>query len=120
MRAQMNQADAGDDLMRAALQLRQHPLRLGQIARLAKNFAIQKNQRVRAQHERIGNFFGDGARLAMGVELAKFQRRQVVRQKLPSRRWERLRNSSFNCRSSSARRGDAEARMSGGSFTRPI
>jgi hypothetical protein len=28
--------------------------------------------------------------------------------------------SSFNCRSNSARRGDAEARMSGGRFTSQI
>jgi hypothetical protein len=30
------------------------------------------------------------------------------------------RKSSFNSRNSSARRGDAEARMSGGKFTRQI
>ena len=73
----MNQADARDDLMRPALKFRQHLFRLVKIARLAENFALQKNQRVRAEHERVGNFFGDGARLAMRVKLAKFQRRQL-------------------------------------------
>ena len=70
--AQVHQADAGDDLMRAALEFPQHAPRLGQAARLAQDFAFEKHQRVRAQHERVGNFFGDDARLAMGVELADF------------------------------------------------
>jgi hypothetical protein len=73
----MNQADAGDDLMRPALQPRQHPPRVGQVSRLAHDFAFEKNQRVRAEHERVGNFLGHGARLAMGVELAKLLRRQL-------------------------------------------
>jgi hypothetical protein len=77
MPAQMDQTDAGDDLMRTPLKPLQHPLRLSQISRLAQGFIFKKDQRVRAQHERIGNFFGDGARLAMRVELANFQRRQM-------------------------------------------
>ncbi len=120
MRAQVHQADAGDDLMRPALQPRQHPSRFGEIARLAENFAFQKDQRVRAEHERVGDFLGHGARLAVGVKLAKFQRRQMFVENL-----RRVAGHDFEipvstgC-SNSARRGDAEARMSGGSFTRPI
>jgi hypothetical protein len=77
MRAQMNQADAGDDLMRPALKFRQHLFRFIKITRLAKNFLPEKNQRVRAKHECIGNVFCDGTRLAMRIELAEFQRRQL-------------------------------------------
>ena len=77
MPAQMNQADAGDDLMCPALQPRQHPFRVGGVGRFAHDFAVEKHQRVRAEHERVGKFLGDDARLAMGVELADFERRQL-------------------------------------------
>ena len=75
--APMNEADAGDDLVRAPLKARQHPLRVGEVRRLAQNFAAEENQRVRAEHKRVGKFPGDGARLEMGVEPADFQRRQM-------------------------------------------
>jgi hypothetical protein len=77
MTPQMNQADPSDDLMRAALKFFQHPPRVGEIARLAQNFIVQKNQRVRSEHERVGKFFGDGARLAMRIQLAEFQWRKM-------------------------------------------
>ena len=50
VRAQLHQANARDDLMHPALKARQHLFRLIKIARLAENFAPQKNQRVRAKH----------------------------------------------------------------------
>ncbi len=75
--AQVHQTNAGHDLMMPALQPRNHPPRFGESARLAENFIVQKNQRVGGEHERIGNFFGNGARLAMRVELANFQRRKM-------------------------------------------
>jgi len=77
MRAQVHQANAGDDLMCATLKFRQHLFRFIKITRLAKNFTFQKNQRVCTQHERVWNFLCDGARLAMRVDLAEFTRRQV-------------------------------------------
>ncbi len=77
MFAQMHQADAGHDLMMPALQAREHPPRLGLIARFAEDFIVEKNQRVRAQHQRVGMFFGHGERLAMGIELADLQRREM-------------------------------------------
>jgi hypothetical protein len=61
-----------------ALQARQHPTRLGQIRGFAHDLTTGKNQCVRAQHQGIGNFFGDDPRLAMRVELAKFLRRQLI------------------------------------------
>ena len=73
----MHEADAGDDLMRAALQFSQHAPRVGRVARLAEDFTVQKDQRVGGEHEGVGNFFGDGARLAVGIELADFERREV-------------------------------------------
>jgi len=72
MAAQMHQANAGDDLMMTSLQPGNHPARVGQAARLAENFIIEKHQRIGGQHERVRNFFSDGARLAVGVELADF------------------------------------------------
>lgn len=75
--AQMNQAYAGDDLMRLSLQARQHPFGFGEVCRLAEDFTAEKDQRVRAQHERVGDFPGHGAGLAMGVKLAKLKRRQL-------------------------------------------
>ena len=77
MAAQVHQTNARDDLMMAALQPRNHPARVGKSARLAENFIIQKNQRVGGENERIGNLFGDHARLAMRVELADFERRKM-------------------------------------------
>ena len=78
MMTQIHQANAGDDLMMPTLQSGNHPARLGEIVRLAENFIIQKNQRVRGEHERIGNFFGHYTRLTMRVELANFKRREMV------------------------------------------
>ena len=75
--APMDEADAGDNLMRASLKQRQHPLRVGEVRRLAQNFAAEENQRVRAEHKRVGKFPGDGARLEMGVEPADFLWRQM-------------------------------------------
>ena len=72
MGAQMHETNSGDDLVRAALQFFQHPVCVSQIARLFKNFALQKNQGVGAEHEGIGNFFGNGARFAVGIKLANF------------------------------------------------
>ena len=73
----MDEADAGDDFMGAALQTREHPLRVGQVAWFAQDFGAQKHQRVRAQHERVGDFFGHGKRLAMSVELTNLQGRKM-------------------------------------------
>ena len=78
MHAQVHEAHAGDNLVRAALQTRQHLFRLGEVARLAKNFAAEKHQRVCAQHQRVPIFPGNGARLAMRVELAKLVRGKLV------------------------------------------
>ena len=77
MAAQMHQANPGDNLMVTALQPRQHLARVGKVARLGENFIIQKNQRIRAENERVGNFLGHGTRLAMGVKLANFEGRKV-------------------------------------------
>jgi len=65
-------------LVRATLQPLEHPPCVSQIARLAHDFAIQKHQRVRAQHQVVGNFLGDGPRLAMRVELADLQRGKML------------------------------------------
>ena len=70
MSAQVDQTDAGDDLMRAALQAAPASGAPRQVGAACPDFIVKKHQRVRAQHQRVGNFFGDGARLAMGVELA--------------------------------------------------
>ena len=78
MGAQMHQADAGNNLVRAALQPGQHPPGIRQIARLAKNFAIKKYKRIGAEHECVGNFFGHGTGLAVGVELADLKRGKVL------------------------------------------
>ena len=75
--APMDEADAGDDLMCAPLKKRQHPFRIGEVRRFAHNLAAEKNQRVRAEHKRVGKSSGDGARLEMGVEPADFLRRQM-------------------------------------------
>ena len=82
VRAQMNQADAGDDLVRPALQPRQHSFRIGGAYGLAHDFAGEKHQRVRAEHERVGIFFCHRARLATGIELANFKRRKLLIQNL--------------------------------------
>ena len=78
MAAQMNQTDPGNDLMHPPLQKHDHSLSLLKRSRLAKNFTPQKNQRICAQHERIRNPLRHGASLAMRIELANFQRRQMV------------------------------------------
>ena len=75
--APMDETDAGDDLMCAPLKKRQHPFRIGEVRRLAQNFAAEENQRVRAEHECVGEYSGDSAGLEMGVEPADFQRRQM-------------------------------------------
>ncbi len=51
----------------------QHPARIGQIARLAQDFTVKEHQRIRAEHQRIGNFLGHRPRLVMRVQLAEFQ-----------------------------------------------
>jgi len=77
VRAQLNQAHTGHDLMRAALQLEEHFLRFGGVNRFAKNLAFEEDESIGAQHERVGNFLGDGARFAVRIELAKLERRQI-------------------------------------------
>ena len=77
MRAQMNQADSGDDLMRPALQACQHAPRVSNIGRFPHDFVTEKDQCVGAEHERVGDFFCHQARLAVRVELAEFPRRQM-------------------------------------------
>ena len=88
--AQMNQADTGDDLMRPALQSAQHPPRLGNVGRFAHDFTFEEHQRVRAEHQRVGMFLGNGACLAMRIELAQFQRRQLFVENFRGRRWEQF------------------------------
>jgi hypothetical protein len=39
---------------------------------------VEKDERIRTQDERVGIFFSHGTRFAMRVELAKFQRRQII------------------------------------------
>ena len=80
--APMDEADAGDDLMCAPLKKRQHPFRIGEVRRLAQNFATKENQRVSAEDERVGKLPGDGARLEMSVEPADFLRRQMFVRRL--------------------------------------
>ena len=77
MRVKMNQADAGDNLVRPSLQSRQHAARVCEVDRFAHDFVIEKDEGVRAEHERVRMFFGDDARLTMRVELAEFPRRQM-------------------------------------------
>ena len=118
-RAQMNQADTGDDLMRPALQSAQHPARLGDVGGFAHDFTFEEHERVRPQHQRVGMFLGDDARLPMRIKLAQFQRRQLFVENFRASLgtiW----NSRFNCCNNSARLGDAEARISGGNFMRKI
>ena len=74
--AQVNQTHARDDLMRAALQLFEHLLRLRATGRFAKQLRARVNECVRAKHEGIRNLFRNRARLAIGVELTKLARGQ--------------------------------------------
>ena len=76
---EVQEANAGNHLMGAPLELIQHPVRIGKIARFAIDFPLQKDQGVGAQHNGIGNFLGDDAGFAMGVELADFPGRQMLR-----------------------------------------
>src|SRR5439155_18972285 len=76
--SQVNQADAGDDLMRASLQLGDHPFGLVEIRRLAEQTRAEIDQRVGAEHQRVGNLFGNGAGFAIGVELGEFARGQLL------------------------------------------
>ena len=78
VRAQLDEADAGDDLVRAALELKKHLLRFDGAGGLAEDLVVEEDEGVRAHDERVGQFFGHGAGLAMGVELAKLLRREVI------------------------------------------
>src|SRR6266516_1474210 len=82
--SQMNQADAGDDLMRSALQLGDHPFGLVKIRWLAEQPCPGIDQRVGAEHQRVGNLFGNGAGFAIGVELGEFARGQLLETHLRS------------------------------------
>ena len=79
MHPQVQKANAGNDLMGAPLELIQHPVCIGKIAGFTIDFPLQKDQGVGPQHNGIGNFLGDDAGFAMGIELADFPGRQMLR-----------------------------------------
>ena len=82
MGTEVEETNAGDHLMGATLKLRQHAVRVGQVAGLAENIEIQKNERVGAQDDGVGDFFPHGTGFMMGIEEANFSGRQVFRSDL--------------------------------------
>jgi len=51
---------------------------------LPKKFRVEINQRVGGQNQRVGEFFGDVARFAIGIELGNFLRGQLFRMQFGS------------------------------------
>jgi len=67
----MNQRHAGDDVMRATLQTRQHFLRLAPRGGLSENPPPQKHERVRTQNQRVWKSHGNRSRFAIRVQPAQ-------------------------------------------------
>lgn len=65
--------------MNATLQFTQHPRGILAVRRFAEQFgiAIQIDERIRAEHEAVGKFFGDNAGFAIGVDLGHLPSREL-------------------------------------------
>jgi len=68
---EVDETDAGDDLVGAALQGGKHPMGVHQIGGFAKGLAFQGDQGVHAHGDGVGKFFGHGAGLFVGVDLGE-------------------------------------------------
>jgi len=53
-------------------------MRVHEVERLAKDFAVGSDQGVHAHGEGVGVFLGDGAGLAIRVDLNQFARAQTI------------------------------------------
>ena len=60
------------------LQLTKHLLRFVRTFRLPQYRAIQIDERISADNQRVGMVFGHGASLAMGIELGHFHGGQRI------------------------------------------
>src|SRR5947209_7478129 len=78
MRAEVDQTNTSNHFMRAPLQFGQKAMSLLQVARFAKHFRAQGNNRVRSKDEGVGMFLCNGAGLTIGVHLANLSRCQVL------------------------------------------
>ncbi len=79
MGTQMEEANPGDHLMGLALELAEHPMRVGEVARFCEDFTSEKHEGVGTKDKRVWNFFGNDSGFAVGVQEANFARGQVVR-----------------------------------------
>ena len=79
MAAQVNETDAGDDAVSAALQLREHAAGVVEVGGFPEQGVLEGDEGIRAiAHEgESGNFFRDGAGLAVGVQLGDFHGGQL-------------------------------------------
>ena len=64
--------------MRASLKLFEHLISLLQSRRFPEEPGPDINQRVRAEHERVGKMLCHHARLPVGIDLSHFARRQLI------------------------------------------
>jgi len=77
MAAQVDETDAGDNAMGATLQLLEHAVGVLEVGRFAEKGGFEGDEGVGAEDEGVGEFFGDGAGLAIGVELGNFRGGQL-------------------------------------------
>ena len=112
----MHQADAGNDFVRFALEFAEHLFGFVDVRRFAVEAIVQRHQRVRAENQMIRKLFGDRARFAIGVDLTDFAHRQlfVVDLGCIARNH---RESTGRCDNNSDRRGEADARTTGGKLS---
>jgi hypothetical protein len=78
MTPEVEEADPGDHLMRAALEERQHPAGVVKGGWFTEEVVIDTDEGIGAEDLMIGVLFGDRAGLAIGVELTEFMRAEVV------------------------------------------
>ena len=79
VRALLNKAHAGDDLMGAALELHQHPLGIRLVGGFAENLGAEADDGIGAKNDLIGKLLRRRVRLAIGVDLRGFGWREVLR-----------------------------------------
>jgi hypothetical protein len=78
MTPEVEEADPGDHLMGAILEERQHPAGVVEGGWFTKEVVIDTDEGISAEDLMVRVLFGDGAGLAIGVELAEFVRAEVV------------------------------------------
>ena len=73
-----DKADAGDHLMLTALQVRDHFGSIHKVLRFAENAAPDAHLGIGADDERVGVFLRHDSGLAIGIQQAGFDRRQML------------------------------------------